>query len=205
MGQFSREQTRILNLFILYINRLWSYISISMHPLFPIKTQGNHFYTETIYERINMSMHPGYSIQNTRHKHLSETPGVTTAERGARFHPTVGSVTPNGFTTSHPRARPRCLRFSLLLPAQRKSRTKVTLLLLCSELPVFPEFLPVLFRDPYRAYSLPPFPTLPFLPFLQDCVWHEFPRPWSGLRASTDGWFTPIPSLTLKEPPHLPS
>jgi hypothetical protein len=27
-----------------------------------------------------------------------------TAERGARFHPTVGVVTPNGFTTSHPRA-----------------------------------------------------------------------------------------------------
>ena len=37
-------------------------------------------------------------------KHLSEiTPEVgATAERGARFHPTVGSVTPNGFTTSHP-------------------------------------------------------------------------------------------------------
>jgi hypothetical protein len=48
-----------------------------MHPLFPIKTQGNHFYTETIYERINMSMQPGYSIQNTRHKHLSKTPDVT--------------------------------------------------------------------------------------------------------------------------------
>jgi hypothetical protein len=31
-----------------------------------------------------------------------------TAERGARFHPIVGSVTPNEFTTSHPRARPRC-------------------------------------------------------------------------------------------------
>jgi hypothetical protein len=45
-------------------------------------------------------------------KHLSEiTPGViATAERGARFHPTVGSVTPNGFTTSHPRAETTMLR-----------------------------------------------------------------------------------------------
>jgi hypothetical protein len=39
-------------------------------------------------------------------KHLSEiTPEVSaTAERGARFHPTVGLATPSGFTTSHPRA-----------------------------------------------------------------------------------------------------
>jgi hypothetical protein len=91
------------------------------------------------------------------------------AERGARFHPTVGSVTPNGFTTSHPRARPRCLRFNFLLPAQRKSRTKVTLLLLCSELPVFPGVSPVLPRDPCRVHSplfSPPLTTLPLLPFL---------------------------------------
>jgi hypothetical protein len=27
-----------------------------------------------------------------------------TAERGARFHPTIGSVTPDGFITGHPRA-----------------------------------------------------------------------------------------------------
>jgi len=48
-----------------------------MHPLFPIKTQGKHFNTETIYEHLNMSMHLGFSIQDTRYKHLSETPGVT--------------------------------------------------------------------------------------------------------------------------------
>jgi hypothetical protein len=53
-----------------------------MHPLFPIKTQGKHFNTKTIYERINISMHPGYSIQDTRYKHLSETPGVTRLLRG---------------------------------------------------------------------------------------------------------------------------
>jgi hypothetical protein len=90
------------------------------------------------------------------------------AERGARFHPTVGSVTPNRFTTSHPRARPRCLRFNFLLPAQRKTRTKVTLLLLCSELPVFPEFLQFFPAIPVaRVLSLlPPLTTLPLLPFL---------------------------------------
>jgi hypothetical protein len=32
----------------------------------------------------------------------NNTRGDATAERGARFHPTIGSVTPNGFTTSHP-------------------------------------------------------------------------------------------------------
>jgi hypothetical protein len=37
---------------------------------------------------------------------IINTPEVgTTAERGARFHPTVGLVTPDGFTTSHPRAK----------------------------------------------------------------------------------------------------
>jgi hypothetical protein len=53
-----------------------------MHPLFPIKTTGKHFYTETTYEYTNLSMHPGYSIQDTREKHLSETPGVTRLLRG---------------------------------------------------------------------------------------------------------------------------
>jgi hypothetical protein len=33
----------------------------------------------------------------------NNTRGYATAERGARFHPTVGLATPNGFTTSHPR------------------------------------------------------------------------------------------------------
>ena len=39
-------------------------------------------------------------------KHLSEITSEmgATAERGARFHPTVGVETLDGFTTSHPRA-----------------------------------------------------------------------------------------------------
>jgi hypothetical protein len=52
-----------------------------------------------------------------------------TTERGARFHPTIGSVTPNVFTTGHPRARPRCSERESFLPAQRQLGTKVTLLL----------------------------------------------------------------------------
>jgi hypothetical protein len=137
-----------------------------------------------------MSMRSGYSIQDTRYKHLSEnTRCDATAERGARFHPTVGSVTPNGFTTSHPRARPRGLRFSLLLPAQRKSRTKVTLLLLCSELSVFPEFSPVLFRDPCRACS-PLFSSLPhFLSCLFSARLHVARISPSAVRSgSCYGW-----------------
>jgi hypothetical protein len=66
-----------------------------------------------------------------------------TVERGACFHPTIGSVTPNRFTTGHPRARPRCseiesflsaqqqlgMEVTLLLPAQRQLGMEVTLLL----------------------------------------------------------------------------
>ena len=53
---------------------------------------------EHTYQLIN------FKIQDI--KHLSEiTPGViATAERGARFHPIIGSATPNEFTASHPRA-----------------------------------------------------------------------------------------------------
>ena len=112
-------------------------------------------------------MHPRYSIQDTRYKHLLEnTRCDATAERGARFHPTVGSVTPNGFTTSHPRARTRGLRFNFLLLAQRKSRMKVILLLLCSELPVFPEFFKFSLAIPDAFSLFSHLTTLPLLSFL---------------------------------------
>jgi hypothetical protein len=82
---------------------------------------------------------------------------------------------------------------------------KVTLLILCSELLVFPEFLQFYSTILVACALSLPFTTLPLFPFsLQDCVWCEFPRLWSGLRDFTDGRFTPIPSLTLEEPPHLP-
>jgi hypothetical protein len=98
------------------------------------------------------------------------------------------------------------LRFSILLLAQRKSRMKVTLLLLYSELPRISTVPPVFLSRSLSCVFSPLFPHTSFLTFfLQDCVWHEFPHPSSGMRPSTDGWFTPIPSLTLEEPPHLPS
>jgi hypothetical protein len=45
-------------------------------------------------------------FQGARGKTLIKinTRGQATAERGARFHLTIGLATPCGFTTSHPRA-----------------------------------------------------------------------------------------------------
>jgi hypothetical protein len=42
-----------------------------------------------------------YKMKNTYQKN---TRSDAIAERGAHFHPTVGSTTPKGFTTSHPRS-----------------------------------------------------------------------------------------------------
>ena len=61
------------------------------------------------------------------------------AERGACFHPTIGSATPNGFTTSHPRAETTMLRYCVLVFLWLRMR--VTLPLLCyHSLCVFPDF-----------------------------------------------------------------
>jgi hypothetical protein len=50
-----------------------------------------------------------YSLFPVEEKNMKETLIRTiwhdvTAERGACFHPTIGSVTPNGFIIGHPRA-----------------------------------------------------------------------------------------------------
>jgi hypothetical protein len=51
-------------------------------------------------------------------------------KRGAHFHPTIGSVTPNGFMIGHPLSLSHdALRFNLLLLSQQKLGRKVTLLL----------------------------------------------------------------------------
>ena len=64
-----------------------------------------------------------FLIQNTRHKTLiKSTRCDVTADRGAHFHPTVGSVTPNRFTTSHPRPRPRC--FEIQSPTSNSTKVK---------------------------------------------------------------------------------
>jgi hypothetical protein len=70
------------------------------------QTPHRQSYTETLhdftaYEHKSQNIH--FHIQDE--KHLSEnTRSDATAERGARFHPTVGSMTPNRFITSHRRA-----------------------------------------------------------------------------------------------------
>jgi hypothetical protein len=134
-----------------------------------------------------------------------------------------------------PKLDHNALRFDLLLLAQRKSRTKVTLLLLIQKnnprwrLLSFSWYRKIIQDEGYSPSPdtqnslcfhgflqfsstifaaralLSPSTTQFFQPFsLQDCVWREFHHPPSGLRAVTDGRFTPIPSLTLEEPPHLP-
>jgi hypothetical protein len=55
-------------------------------------------------------------------KHLSEiTPNViATAERGARFHPTVGSTTPTDLPLATPELRPRCCETESLFVSDRE-------------------------------------------------------------------------------------
>jgi hypothetical protein len=79
----------------------------SIHLPFLIKTLHRQSYTViihnfTVYE--NICQHMNFKMKDV--KHLSEiTPEVSaTTERGARFHTTVGSTIPIGFTTSHPQA-----------------------------------------------------------------------------------------------------
>jgi hypothetical protein len=81
-----------------------------MQLLVLIKTPYSHSYNEiirsfTTYEHNYQNKHI-YIFQDARGKTLirDNTRGQATAERGARFHPTVGLATPSGFTTSHPRA-----------------------------------------------------------------------------------------------------
>ena len=162
-----------------------------MQPPFLVKTPHKQSYAQTIHKLHRLwtyiYQHIKFNIQDI--KHLSEiTPGVIpTVERGAHFHPTVGSTTPNGFTTSQPRAETTMLRDCVSVC--QWPRTKVTLLLLCCHsLCVFPEF-------PFFLPShLPPHPTLllPFFPFGEVVCGTIF---LTVVRSedSTNGRFTPIP------------
>jgi hypothetical protein len=129
-----------------------------------------------------------------------------TAERGARFHPTIGSVIPIGFSTSHPRAGPRCFETqystSHSLEVEDEGYSPSPLLMnhcIFRSSSGSPSAIPVT-RAPYS-----PFHNY-FLAFFCEVVCGmNFPVRWSSLRASMDGRFTPIPSFSLEEPPHLPS
>jgi hypothetical protein len=163
-----------------------------MQPPFPIKTPCRHFYTETIYKCSNHE-HTFQDIQcktqdiNTYQK----TPGDATAERGARFHPTVGSATPNGFTTSHPRARPRCCETESLFVRSRERRL-LSFFSAYQSLCVFSRvlrFLPSC--DLCRDCPLPHlFPAFSFSG--EVACGMNFPAVVRS-EASTDGRFTPIP------------
>ena len=90
----------------------------NIHLPFLIKTLHRQSYTIiihnfTVYEHI--CQHMNFKMKDV--KHLSEiTPEVSeTAERSARFHPTIGSAIPIGFTTSHPRAETMMLRDCVLV------------------------------------------------------------------------------------------
>jgi hypothetical protein len=130
-----------------------------------------------------------------------------TVEEGARFHPTVGSTTPNGFTTSHPRARPRCFETQSLTSrsseVQDEGYSPSPLLMTPC---IFPEFLWFSFRDSchacvclYAPLSPPPPSTL--LSSYEVACGMKFPVRWSGLRDSMDGWFAPSPHLLLRSLP----
>ena len=94
-----------------------------MQPPFLVKTPHRQYYTETIYNCTDydhkcQKMH--FKMQYV--KHLSEIKlyVIATAKRGARFHPTVGSANPNGFTTATPEMRPQCCETESLFASDRE-------------------------------------------------------------------------------------
>jgi hypothetical protein len=180
-----------------------------MQPPFLIKTPCRHFYTETIHKCSNHE-HIFQDIQcktqdiNTYQK----TPSDATTERGAHFHPTIVSTIPNGFTTSDPRARPRCFETQSLTSHSLEVQDEG----------YFPSPLLMTHRISWSSSGSPPanfcrvcvsvcmLPSPP--PFctsflLRGCVWHEIPC-LMVRSESFYGWVVrPIPSFTLEEPPHL--
>jgi hypothetical protein len=73
----------------------------------PYLNIAHRFFTAVVHNLtvyVHICQHINFKMQYV--KYLSEiTPGVSaTAERVARFHPTIGVATPNRFTTSHPQA-----------------------------------------------------------------------------------------------------
>jgi hypothetical protein len=80
-----------------------------------------------------------------------------TAERGARFHPTVGIANPTGFTTSHPRAE-TTMSWDLRLSVCQCPGAKVAILppcdhSLCVKLPSSPRVRPFQSFQPYALSS----------------------------------------------------
>ena len=118
-----------------------------------------------------------------------------TAERGARFHPTIGSVIPRGFTTNHPWAETTMLRYCISVC--QWPRMRVTLPLLCyHSLCIFQSSLPSLASAPFSLL-----PRVFFL--LRGCVWCNFPR--TSQAWWLYGWVVHAPHLSLLIRTHLPT
>jgi hypothetical protein len=128
-----------------------------------------------------------------------------TAERGARFHPTVGSATPKGFTTSHPRARPRCFETQSLTSRSSEvqdegySPSPLLITLCISRSSSGSPFCDSCHVCVSVCSPLPPPSTL--LSSYEVACGTKFPVRWSGLRASMDGRFAPSPHLLLRSLP----
>ena len=113
----------------------------------------------------------------------NNTKGQATVERGARFHPTVGSATPNGFTTSHSRAETTMLW--ACVSVCQWPRAKVTLLpLYYHSLCILPEFSS-------SPCVCPPIASTPRLILLRGCVWRDFPH--TGQSWWLYGWVVHLP------------
>jgi hypothetical protein len=131
-----------------------------------------------------------------------------TAERGAHFHPTVGSVIPIGFTTSHPRDGTQC--FETQSPTSCSSKVEDEDY---SPSPLLMSHC--IFQISYGSPSAIPVagallfpPPLPhYFPYLFSTRLHVAQislfdgQVWELLRMGSS---PPSPSFTLEEPPHLP-
>ena len=132
----------------------------SICPLIIIKTLHRHSYTKIVHHFtvLWVYIYPYINFKMQYIKYLSEiTPEVgATAERGARFHPTIGVATPDGFTTSHPRADTTML-LRLRLTVYQWPGAKIAILPLCYHslciMPEFPSCVPP--RNPFWHMPYP--------------------------------------------------
>jgi hypothetical protein len=109
-----------------------------------------------------------------------------TAERGARFHPTVGVVTPNGFTTSHPRAE-TTMSWDLRLSVCQCPGAKVAILPLCDHSLCIENARVPLASAPFNRFCHTPYP-------LARLRVARLPSHWSGLTALRMGGSPSHPS-----------
>jgi hypothetical protein len=134
-----------------------------------------------------------YEFQDTRYNtYQKNIRGDATAERGSHFHPTIGSVNPNGFKTSHPRARDHDVaRLSLYLLVTKNEGYS----------PSSPLSLTLYFPDFFFLFFFPSLTSAPPPLIAHSSCLFFFGEVACGTifltvvrsEDSMDGWFTPIP------------